>query len=89
MPFVADLKKELKGKDVVFMYFANNSSIPTWENIIKEYSLTQQQDMLEAGLSVNSFPTHVLIDRQDNVINMEAPGPSDRVTLVETIKRML
>ncbi|WP_316841973.1 TlpA disulfide reductase family protein [Pedobacter gandavensis] len=100
MPFVADLKKDLKGKDVVFMYFANNSPIPIWENIIKEFNLTgehmvhynlpdNQQYMLERRLSISSFPTYLLIDKQGNVTSMKAPRPSDRVKLVETIKGML
>ncbi|WP_316752035.1 TlpA disulfide reductase family protein [Pedobacter gandavensis] len=100
MPFVADLKKDLKGKEVVFMYFANNSPQETWENMIKEFNLTGenvvhynlpaiQQSMLERRLSIGSFPTYLLIDKQGKVTNMKAPRPSDRLKLVETIKGML
>jgi len=40
MEYVAELKKHFIGKDIVFMYLANNSPEESWKNILKTYSLT-------------------------------------------------
>lgn len=100
MPYVQAAKEALKGKDVVFMYFANRSPEEAWKNIINEYHLTsenavhyrlpdEQQYLLEARLSVNSFPTYMLIDKEGNVSTMKAPRPSDKNQLVTAVSALL
>ncbi|MBO9674545.1 MAG: redoxin family protein [Sphingobacteriaceae bacterium] len=100
MSYVQEVKQALKGKDVVFMYFANKSPEESWENIIKEYHLTSenavhfrlpemQQNMLETRLSVNSFPTYILIDKEGNVNTMKAPRPSNKDLLVSAVNTLL
>lgn len=100
MPFVKSAKEALKGKDVVFMYFANRSPEEGWKNIIKEYELTSenavhyrlpdlQQNMIETRLSINSFPTYILIDKEGNVNTMKAPRPSNKEQLVTAVNTLL
>jgi len=100
MPFVKPVKEALKGKDVVFMYFANNSPEEGWKNIIKEYELSSenavhyrlpetQQNMIETRFSINSFPTYILIDKEGNVNTMKAPRPSDKEQLVAAVNTLL
>ena len=100
MPYVAGVKEALSGKDVIFMYFANNSPNETWKNMIKEYGLSgentvqynlpaAQQKLLERRLTINSFPTYLIIDKEGNVKTMKAPRPSDKDNLVKAISELL
>ncbi|WP_316824572.1 TlpA disulfide reductase family protein [Pedobacter miscanthi] len=100
MPFVKQVKEALKGKDVVFMYFANRSPEEAWKNIIKEYELTSenavhyrlpdlQQNMIETRFSINGFPTYILIDKEGNVNTMKAPRPSNKEDLVTAVNTLL
>ena len=43
MQYVPFVKQAMKGKDVVFLYLANNSSEVSWKNTIKEYKLIGEQ----------------------------------------------
>jgi len=87
MKYVADLKKQFIGKDIVFMYLANNSPEDRWKNILKTYSLTgenvvqyrlpdEQQAMIERRFGVNSFPTYLIVDKNGNVVDTDPPRPS-------------
>jgi len=87
MKYVADLKKQFIGKDIVFMYLANNSPEESWKNILKTYSLTgenvvqyrlpnEQQSMIERRFGVNSFPTYMIVDKNGTVVDTDPPRPS-------------
>ncbi|MDD4636631.1 MAG: TlpA disulfide reductase family protein [Bacteroidales bacterium] len=100
MKYVADIKKQFIGKDVIFMYFANNSPEEGWKNVIKSYSLTgenivqyrlpdQQQSMLERRFGVNSYPTYLLIDRDGNVVDTNPPRPSQQEQTVDYLNSWL
>jgi thiol-disulfide isomerase/thioredoxin len=100
MPYVKAIKDAVKGKDVIFMYFANNSPEESWKNVINENKLTgensvhyrlpnEQQRIIENRLSINSFPTYILIDKDGNINNMKPPRPSDNQVLVAAIDKLL
>ena len=100
LPFVGAVKEALKDKDVIFMYFANNSPEDTWKNVIKENHLTgenvvhyrlpeAQQAMIERRMSVRGFPTYILMDKLGNIVNMKAPRPSQKDQLVKEITKLL
>ncbi|WP_276090398.1 TlpA disulfide reductase family protein [Pedobacter sp. JY14-1] len=100
MKYVGKAKEALKGKDVIFMYFANNSPEFTWKNMIKELDLTgenvvhyrlpdSQQYMLERRLSVSSFPTYMLVDKTGNITTTKAPRPSNPDELVTKVDELL
>lgn len=100
LPFVGAVKEALKDKDVIFMYFANNSPEDSWKNVIKENHLTgenvvhyrlpdAQQAMIERRMTVRSFPTYILMDKLGNIVNMKAPRPSQKDQLVKEITKLL
>ncbi|MDD4822632.1 MAG: TlpA disulfide reductase family protein [Bacteroidales bacterium] len=100
MKYVADIKKQFVGKDVIFMYFANNSPGESWENVIKSYSLTgenivhyrlpdQQQGMLEKHFGVNYYPTYLLIDRDGNVVDKNPPRPMQQEQTIDYLNNWL
>ena len=82
--------------DIVYLYLANNSSEESWKNVIKEYNVTgdnvvhynlptEQQTAIEHFLGVNSFPTYKLIDRDGNILDLNA-DPRDLNALEGVIK---
>lgn len=100
MEYVADIKKQFVGKDVIFMYFANNSPEESWKNVIRDYSLSgenvvqyrlpdEQQGMLERRFGVNGFPTYLTIDRDGNVVDTNPPRPSQQESTVDYLNSWL
>ena len=77
-----ELYEQLKDYDIVYLYLANRSSEESWKNVIKEYNLTgencvhynlpaDQQSAIEHYLSVNSFPTYKLIDKDGSIHDLD------------------
>jgi len=100
MKYVADLKKQFIGKDIVFMYLANNSPEESLKNILKTYSLTgenvvqyrlpdEQQAMIERRFGVNSFPTYMIVDKNGNMVDTNPPRPSQNETTVDFLNGWL
>lgn len=96
MQFAGKTKKLFEGKDVIFLYLANNSPELSWKNIIKEYELTgsvsvhynlpyDQQRAIESFLGVSYFPTYVLIDKEGNVVSTKAPRPDQESELINAV----
>ena len=90
--------EHLKGYDIVYLYLANRSSEESWENVIKEYNVTgdnvvhynlptEQQAAIEHYLGVNSYPTYKLIDRNGNILDVNA-DPRDLNALENLLKTM-
>lgn len=75
--------ERLKDYDLVYLYLANDSPDEGWKNVIKEYNVTgdnvvhynlpkEQQSAIEHFLKVNAFPTYKLIDRDGNLLDVNA-----------------
>ena len=73
----------LKDYDIIYLYLSNRSDEESWKNVIKEYNVTgdnvvhynlptEQQTAIEHFLGVNSFPTYKLIDRDGNILDVNA-----------------
>ena len=88
--------EHLKDYDIVYLYLANRSSEESWKNVIKEYNVTgdnvvhynlptEQQTAIERCLGVNSYPTYKLIDRDGNILDVNA-DPRDLDALEGVIK---
>src|SRR5690606_20625592 len=100
MKYVPAVKETLKGKEVVFIYFATNSPEIAWSNFIKSNQLegenvihyrlaNEQQSLIETRLGVKAFPTYMLIDKKGNFANIAAPSPSEKDKLVSEIDALL
>nr|WP_068891105.1 TlpA disulfide reductase family protein [Pedobacter panaciterrae] len=100
MKHVGKAKEALKDKEVVFMYFANNSPEEIWKNMIKEMNLTgqnmvhyrlpsEQQSLIERRFSIKGFPTYMLVDKEGNMSTTDAPRPSNPSGLAETVGNLL
>ena len=88
--------EHLKDYDIIYLYLANRSSEESWKNVIKEYNVTgdnvvhynlptEQQAAIEHYLGVNSYPTYKLIDRNGNILGVNA-DPCDLNALEGVIK---
>ena len=78
-----ELYERMAPYDIVFLYLANRSDDESWKNVIKEYNVTgdnvvhynlpgEQQSAVERFLRVNSYPTYRLIDRNGNLLDVNA-----------------
>ena len=98
---LANSQKEyerLNPYDIVYLYLANNSSEESWKNVIKEYNVTgdnvvhynlpaEQQSAIERFLAVTGYPTYKLIDRDGNILDVNA-DPHDLDALEFLLKVM-
>ena len=90
--------ERLNPYDIVYLYLANSSDEESWKNVIKEYNVTgdnvvhynlpaEQQTAIERFLGVNSYPTYKLIDRDGNILDVNA-DPRDLNALENLLKTM-
>ena len=90
--------ERLKNYDLVYLYLANNSPDESWKNVIKMYDVTgdnvvhynlpgAQQSAIEAFLQVHAFPTYKLIDRDGNILDVNA-DPRDLEGLARLLEQM-
>ncbi len=98
--FAPAAKEALKGRDVVFLYFANRSSDASWKQIIKEYGCVgpqtvhynlpaEQQEAVERILLNRGYPSYALFDKEGKLVTKDAPRPSEKDRLVRTIEGLL
>lgn len=83
MSHFAEHHERLKPYDMVFIYLANSSPKESWENVIKQYNVLgdnvvhynlpeDQQAAVENFLKVNGYPTYKLIDKNGNLLDVNA-----------------
>ena len=94
------IKEALKGKDVVFLYFAYSSDEVSWKNVIKENNITgdnvyhynlpmEQQQLLNELWNVTAYPTYILYDKEGRLVTTDAQSPSSREGLLLQIDSLL
>ena len=93
-----ELYNRMAQYDIVFLYLANRSDDDSWKNVIKEYNVTgenvvhynlpeEQQSAVESFLKVNQYPTYRLIDRNGNLLDVNA-DPRD-LDAFESLLKMI
>lgn len=100
MRHVEALHEALKGLPVTYMYFANKSPKGAWQKASQAIGLDgedcvnlrlpdQQQMAVEEYLSIRKFPTYLLIDPNGNIVNNDAPRPSEPEAVRESILKLI
>jgi len=97
IPYANQLYQEFKNRDVVFLNLCAKSKADDWENLIKQhelkgenYLLTNEEYYLLSGIyGAEGFPTYILIDKNGDVSEYNAPRPSARKDLYEKINKLL
>lgn len=93
-----ELYERMAPYDMVFLYLANRSDEGAWKNVIKEYDVTgenvvhynlpgEQQSAVENFLRVSGYPTYKLIDRNGNLLDVNA-DPRD-LNVFENLIKMI
>ena len=101
MSHAVKIKEAMQGKEIIFLYLANNSPEMSWKNVIKESNLTgkqsvhynlpaAQQELLEKYLNVRHYPTYLIIDREGKIIENEATlRPDSGQKLINHLNKLL
>ena len=98
LSYSKELYNRMAQYDIVFLYLANRSDDESWKNVIKEYNVTgdnvvhynlptEQQTAIERFLGVDRYPTYKLIDRNGNILGVNA-DPRDLNALENLLKTM-
>ncbi len=87
MPNSLVIREKYKNKKVVFIYLSIDENMATWKKANKDESLhsyTNSYLLLNAKksnfvkqLKIGSIPRYILIDKKGEIINRNAPRPSD------------
>lgn len=97
IPFSKILSSHFAEQDVVFLYLCCQSDKKNWENTIKSEQMTGDQYLLSSDeynvltklFNIQGVPTYVLIDKKGNIINKNAPRPSQGPMTIAAIDKLL
>ncbi|MES2731984.1 MAG: TlpA disulfide reductase family protein [Bacteroidota bacterium] len=91
------MKAACKGKEVVFVYLCGSGGKPAWENCIKKYAIDGDHYYVSdatyadfcAKFGISGIPSYLIMNRQGQVVNKNAPRPSDLPTLLTELDKHL
>ncbi len=96
IPFLQKVEKQYHGKNIEFVSISVDSEkdYETWKKMVADKNLTgvqlySKRDKVFAGAyKVNSIPRFILIDPQGNIVDANAPRPSNPklIELFESLK---
>jgi thiol-disulfide isomerase/thioredoxin len=98
MPASQALREEYAGKGVNFVYISLDEDKDAWAASSKNFALPDAQSFLipnaqesaiPAKFNINSIPRYLLIDAKGNVVDDDAPRPSDTGSIKEALDKML
>lgn len=97
IPHSKILSSHFAGQDVVFLYLCCQSDKKNWENALKSEQMTGDQyllssdeyNILSKAFNIHGLPTYVLIDRKGNIVEKNAPRPSDGPMTISAIDKLL
>ena len=86
MPSESKLINLYKGKKIVFLYISIDKSIDDWERDCKEEDFNKDNSFLRLNsdkapfakkYKINTIPRYLLVGKNGEIINSDAPRPSD------------
>ena len=98
MPASQDLRAAYKDKDVNFVYISLDENADDWMNANTKFALpaghsflipNASQSSIPAQFALNSIPRYMLIDSAGNVVNDNAPRPSESGIIKASLDKML
>jgi len=97
MPYSKKLQEVFKGKDIVFLYLANNCKEDSWKATIANKSMTgehmlltdNQYMVLADRFGIKGIPHYVLIDKNGKLISKNATRPSEMDLITNQINQLL
>lgn len=97
IPHSKVLSAHFAGQDVVFLNLCNRSDKKNWETLIKSEQMTGDHYLLSSDeynilsnlFNIQGVPTYALIDRGGNIINKNAPRPSEGSMTIAALDKLL
>lgn len=97
IPASRALAKELKNKDIVFLYIGVECDKELWEAAVKKmfeggahyFADKNESALLEAKFNFSGIPRYVLVDKTGKVRDENAPGPGRGAELKSKINDLL
>jgi len=97
IPYAKTLYEKYSGENIVFLNLCAQSDKENWENHIKQkeikgenFLLTNEEyNLLSKLYHIKGFPTYVIIGKQGEVINNNAPRPSNTIAITQTIEELI
>jgi thiol-disulfide isomerase/thioredoxin len=91
------LKREFKGKDIVFIYLGYNCTENSWKTTINEkeikgehFHLTKNQcSLLSNRFKITGIPRYIIVNKKGEIINSDAPSPFEYETLKKGFEKLL
>ncbi|MDW5299468.1 MAG: thioredoxin-like domain-containing protein [Sedimentibacter sp.] len=85
------------GQDVVFLNLCNRSDKKNWETLVKSENMAgdhyllspDEYNILSKLFNIPGVPTYALIDKGGNIINKNAPRPSQGKMTIAAIDKLL
>ena len=86
MPASQKLKEKYAGKPIKFLYFSRDDNPVAWERAVKRLGFStsesylmpaKRKSALATKLKISAIPRYVIMDDQGNILNRNAPRPSD------------
>lgn len=95
MEYAPSLKKALKDQPVHFVYLCGSGGKDAQEGCIKKYNLAGDHYYLERDtyeeitgkFNISGIPTFMIMDKNGIIVNQKAPRPSNKTTIIDTLKR--
>jgi thiol-disulfide isomerase/thioredoxin len=97
MPYSLNLQKLYKDKGVAFVFLATRSKENLWKATISEKKLTgqhyllttDQSNVLSQLFNISGIPHYGLIDKKGNIVNKDAPMPSEEKKIQGELNKLL
>jgi thiol-disulfide isomerase/thioredoxin len=97
MPASKELQTQFLGKDVVFLYLGNNCKEDAWKSTIANAKITGEHYLLNKGqynslaalFNITGIPRYVLVNRKGEVVEADAPRPSQKDVIIKAINELL
>jgi len=89
MPPSQSLKKEMEGQEIVFLYLSVDDNKHRWENTVEAKQIFGNHYLasdaivqeLKENYGLSSIPRYMIFDKSGNVLNANAPRPSDAIVV--------
>jgi thiol-disulfide isomerase/thioredoxin len=97
IPHSKVLIEQLKNIDVIFLSLCCKSNEQDWKNTIVHEKIPGEHyfvkevdyDLLSSIYGIKGFPTYILINKNGEIANFNAPRPSSNLTIVNEIQNLL
>lgn len=98
MPSSMQLQKDLEGKNIIYLYLSSDRTDKPWLKAMERLKLNKglHYRIDNAGystkmeeLNIPSIPRYMIYDTKGNLVNNDAPRPSDKIALKQELMKYI